>query len=99
MTNEVFKDYIERKIRDFEKKFTKDIEHVDTPELRADLFFSLRDFIDDMAQDIFSQLPEVKKRRMEEFADKSMGKKYEDWRDGHNSCRSTFLENIKKLTP
>ena len=94
MTNEVFKDYIERKIRDFEKKFTKDIEHVDTSELRVNLFFSLRDFIDDMAQEIFGALPEEK----DTF--KKDGKPIYDLENvGYNSCRSTFLENIKKLTP
>jgi hypothetical protein len=85
MTNQIINDYIERKAKEF------DIIQEDRSWGDATMFVS------DMVQEIFGALPEFKKRRMEEFADKNIGQQYEDWKDGHNSFRSTFLENINKL--
>jgi hypothetical protein len=60
-----------------------------------------KDFLSDMAQEIFGCLPLKREVICGDIeAQRDWENAHEDkvaYMDGHNSCRSTFLENIKKL--
>ena len=104
MTNEIFKDkdsvitsYIERKKQIFSSVLLKKCGNLEITngELVDGDIQPIEKFLSDMAQEILGALPEEKilikgTREIEEILD--IGK------EGFNSCRSTFLENIKKLT-
>ena len=85
MTNEVFKDYIERKKEEFIETVVNKVplmEHEAYPVI---------EFLSDMAQEIFGCLPKEKDPLNPDTV------LWRERAEGHNSCRSTFLENIKKL--
>ena len=89
MTNEVFNDYIERKKVEFDELWV---------DKSPRSYFHL--FIDNMAQEIFGALPEEATMDKEERELNDLVHTTERQYDinlGHNFCRSTFLENIKKL--
>jgi hypothetical protein len=117
MTNEVFKDYIERKKEEWNRQFGHYGEIINGKKSLPDEM-EAKDFLSDMAQEIFGCLPKRKdttpysgnltKCCNEPEKEGEDGITYcsgceknfpelvgEEW----NSCRSTFLENIKNLTP
>ena len=105
MTNEVFKDYIERKKAEVELLSMYDQEEIGCSVvlnewMDVDNMKILSDFLSDMAQEIFDALPEEATMDKEERELNDLVHTTERQYDinlGHNFCRSTFLENIKKL--
>ena len=87
LNEEVFNDYIERKKSAFRETF-KHSQFID--------YSKVEEFLSDMAQEIFGCLP-LERMSWLDHGDGS-GHPTETPRDtAFNSCRSTFLENIKKL--
>ena len=86
MTNEVFKDYIERKKNQLGDEFCVMLERSarENGESSEEWTEKLEVFLSDMAQEIFGALPREERENCSHDA-------------GFNHCRSTFLENIKKL--
>ena len=93
MTNEVFKDYIEKKKADF-RRITERFCETEIIGSKPCFLVSIEEgeqFLSDMAQEIFRQLPKEKDLLNPDTV------LWRERAEGHNSCRSTFLENIKKL--
>ena len=88
MPNQIINDYIEKK----KAQLGEELKHSQFID-----YSRIEQFLSDMAQEIFSCLPEERTRGVKDFADKEIGEEYQPFRKGHNFCRSTFLENIKKL--
>jgi len=87
MTNEVFKDYIERKKSAFRETF-KHSQFID--------YSKVEEFLSDMAKEIFGALPEEATERTSAKIREDYAMSYDEclsW----NACRKAFLENIKKL--
>lgn len=111
MTSEqIIQDYIERKKDDFDKKVNELRQDQGTEEIkefgyklkRKDEVFTVTDwehiknFISNMAQEIFSCLPEEATERTSAKIREDYAMSYDEclsW----NACRKVFLENIKKL--
>jgi hypothetical protein len=90
MTNEIISEYIERK-----KKWLE-ANHLDGDALNdcGGAMISATEVFEimfDMAQEIFRQLPKEKDLLNPDTV------LWRERAEGHNSCRSTFLENRKKL--
>jgi hypothetical protein len=90
--NSIINDYIERKKEEAVDKFCVMLERAgrDSGESSNEWSERLEIFLSEMAQEIFGCLPQSKD--INEYQQK-LSIEGDEW----NSCRSTFLENIKKL--
>ena len=98
MTNEVFKDYIERKKNKLGDEFCVMLERAgrDNGESSEEWTEKLENFLSDMAKEIFGALPEEATERTSAKIREDYAMSYDEclsW----NACRKAFLENIKKL--
>ena len=98
MTNEVFKDYIERKKNQLGDEFCVMLERSarENGESSEEWTEKLEVFLSDMAQEIFGALPEEATERTSAKIREDYAMSYDEclsW----NACRKAFLENIKKL--
>ena len=102
MTNKIISAYIERKVEGIE--LLKTLVHEQDSMYPSEYIepWRVKEFLSDMAQEIFSALPNrenpVSWLDTQEITEDNIPL-LEHFKGGFNTCRSTFLENIKKLTP
>jgi FKBP-type peptidyl-prolyl cis-trans isomerase (trigger factor) len=100
MPNQIINDYTERKK---EEAKSRCVLMIDAGADKWELSMTndrLQKFLSDMAQEIFGCLPDEATMDKEERALNDLvhtTQRQDDINLGHNFCRSTFLENIKKL--